>query len=150
MGVVFLLENVVQPCNLVHWLVVNLVNLYRLHHWLWLRWHFLLWTRVAVHLLLRVIPHSLLQGHLCCEVVYLHGHFISWHVLKVLLGRAYIRNLLVKVDMFDLKNFVHDLSLLINLRSSTVFCTECGFARSKGEGSSKKWGSSALGTRPYS
>ena len=111
MCIVLLLEYVVKSFCLVHWIVIYIFNLHWLHHlWWFLLSFWMTFFGVGLHFVILFVHHLLFQGHFCCHLIYFHCDLFCWHVPKPLLTRAYIGNFLVKIDMFEFHNLVHDLN----------------------------------------
>lgn len=140
MRIVFFFENVVQSLNWVYWLVMNLVNFQGLKHFLWwsLNCH-LFKVRVVNNLFLWLITHLLFKSHSCCELINLHDNFVSWHTLKIFLAWTYFSDFLVKIKLFNFKNFVHDLRLKNKLRFFIVFYKECESGQLRDVAMLRRW-----------
>ena len=114
MRIVFFFKNVIQSFNWVNWLIMDLVNFHWLEHFLRrsFNYHFFE-IRIIDDFFLWLFTHFLLKGHSGCELIYLHDNFVSWHSFKVFLAWTYFSDFLVKIELLNFKNLVHDLSLMI-------------------------------------
>ena len=138
MSIVLLLKDIVNSLDFIESLVIYFVNFHRFYNGLWFIRHLFWLIGISVAFLFRLNSHCLIQSHFHCVLIYSKGDFIGRHSFKILLGRANVCNLLVKIILLNFKDFLHNLILLKFLHSFIAFCKDYGSAQLRDEVSSKR------------
>ena len=72
----------------------------------------LLWISFMTHFVFWILFHSIVKFHFLGILIDFKIDLFDRHCSKVLLRWAYISDLFVKINLFNFKNFLHDLKLI--------------------------------------